>query len=70
MVEDGQADPSRRVWLSWPPGYSARSLLGMTVVFDGHGWPVARTGTRLHIPGGVGPDGTFEACFEGITALP
>ncbi|HEU4673598.1 MAG TPA: hypothetical protein VFS32_11925 [Candidatus Limnocylindrales bacterium] len=69
IVEDVGPGAGQRSAISWPAGYWGLSVLGTTVVFDGRGpLPVARTGARLHIPGGF-HDGSFEACFEGVGSL-
>jgi len=56
-ADSGQVTPVR-----WPFGYVAIWLGGTPVLLDATASPIAATGDRVSMAGGIGNGGTFNAC--------
>jgi len=57
-----RADSGRVTPVRWPFGYVAIWLGGTPVLLDATASPIAATGDRVSMAGGIGNDSTFNAC--------
>jgi hypothetical protein len=75
LVNDPQAGividaQNTRSPVVWPSGWGGRRVGSDIEIVDSRGNWVVRTGTRVSLPGGYQPDGSFLACWQGAKELP
>ncbi|HEY0443786.1 MAG TPA: hypothetical protein VGC90_06175 [Candidatus Limnocylindrales bacterium] len=60
------AEPDASIVVRWPYGYAGRRSGSEVEILDRTGVVVARTGTRVRLPGGEVEQGVWYAC-PGVT---